>query len=270
MALALPGVVCALDPKEIVRRSVSHDQMNWEKAKDYTYISNSTLHQKDSAGKVFKTEQETREYFLLYGEPYARVIAKDGKPLPADDARKEQQKIDRLAAKRRSETPAERAERIERWKKERLKQREVALEIPEAFDFTLVREEVVAGRKAWVIDAEPRPGYQPKNWRASMLKKFHGRMWIDQTEYQWVRMEGEAIDTVSFGLFLARLAKGSKIIFEQVRVNDEVWMPKYLRVDLDARLALLKRMIGDQEVKFSEYRKFHTESRIVSMDGEAR
>lgn len=253
-----------------MRRSVSHDQMNWERAKDYTYVSHSLYHEKDSGGKVLKTEQETREYFLLYGEPYARVIEKDGKPLPADEARKEQQKIDRLAAKRRVETPAEREDRIARWKKERLKQREVALEIPEAFDFTLVREEVVAGRKTWVIDAEPRPGYQPKNWRSGMLKKFRGRMWIDQGEYQWVRMEGEAIDTVSFGLFLARLAKGSKIVFEQTRVNDEVWMPKYFRVDLDARLALFKRMIGDQEVRFSDYRKFQAESRIVSLEEPGR
>lgn len=256
--------VWAVDPAEVVRKSVQRDQNNWDRAKDYTYISRTVSHERASDGKIVKTEEMLREVFLLYGEPYRRLIGRDGKPLPPDEARKEQRKIDEIAEKRHRETPEERERRIAKWREERRKEREVALEIPDAFHFTLVKEETINGRKTWVIDAEPRADYRPKTWRAGMLKKFKGRMWVDQEEYQWVRMEGEAIDTVSFGLFLARLAKGSKIYFEQTRVNNEVWLPLKIRVDIDARLALFKRVLGDQEVTFSDFRKFQAESRILA------
>jgi hypothetical protein len=254
----------AVDPQAIVRKSVERDQANWERARDYVYVTRSVIRERDSDGKITKTEQEGREYLMLYGEPYRRVIEKDGRPLAAAEAAKEQAKLDKVAEKRRKETPEERARRIENWRKDRLKEREIALEIPAAYHFTLLREETVNGRPAWVLDATPRPDYKPKNWRAGMLKKFKGRMWIDQQDYQWVRMEGEVIDTVSFGLFLARLAKGSTIFFEQARVNDEVWAPKLIRFSIDARLALLKRILGDQEITFSDFRKFQAESRIVA------
>ncbi len=75
---------------------------------------------------------------------------------------------------------------------------------------------------------------------------------------------GYLLGSIPFGLVLARLAKGSKIFFEQTRVNGEVWMPKEFRLDFDARVALVKRFLGDQVVTFSDFRKFQAESRIVS------
>lgn len=262
--LIVPLAALALDPNEIVRKSVVRDQANWERAQDYVYISRSVIRERDSAGALKKTEQEGREFSLLYGEPYRRLIEKDGKPLPATEAAREQAKMDRVAEKRRAETPAERARRIENWRRDRLKEREIALEIPDAYHFKLLGEETINGRKAWILDATPRAEYKPKNWRSAMLKKFKGKMWIDQTDFQWVRMEGEVIDTVSFGLFLARLAKGSTIFFEQARVNDEVWTPKTIRINIDARVALFKRILGDQEITFSDFRKFQADSRIVA------
>lgn len=254
----------AQDALEIVRRSVNHDQANWERAKNYTYVVRSTMRERDSDGKVKKEEREAEEIFILYGEPYEKKIEKDGKPLSSEEQRKEQQKFEKEMGKRQNESAEQRRKRIESFDKKRREQREFAREVPEAYNFKLVGEEVIAGRKAWVIDATPRADYQPRNSKAAMLKKFKGRMWVDQQEYQWVRMEGEVIDTVSWGLFLARLAKGSKIFFEQVRVNDEVWMPKQVKVDLDARIALLKRYQGDIDIRFQDFRKFQSESRIVS------
>ncbi|MBL8219818.1 MAG: hypothetical protein JNL62_11345 [Bryobacterales bacterium] len=262
--LVCVSALSAQDALEIVRRSVQHDQANWERAKNYTYVVRSTMRERDSGGKVKKTEAEAEEIYILYGEPYEKRIEKDGKPLPAEEQRKEQQKFDKEMARRQNESPEQRRKRIEAFEKKRREQRDFAREIPEAYNFKLVGEENVNGRPAWVVDATPRAEYQPRNSRAAMLKKFRGRMWIDQKEYQWVRMDGEVIDTVSWGVVLARLAKGSRIFFEQVRVNDEVWMPKQVKVNLDARIALLKRYQGDIDLSFQDFRKFQSESRIVS------
>ena len=266
LLLTLIGSTCifAQDALEIVRRSVHHDQANYERAKNYTYVVHSTMRERNTDGSIKKVESRAEEVLILYGEPYEKRISKDGKPLPPDEQRKEQEKFDREMGKRRNESEDQRRRRVDAFEKKRREQREITREIPDAFHFKLVGEETIAGRKAWIIDAWPREDYQPKNSKAAMLKKFKGRMWIDQQEYQWVRLEGEAIDTVTWGLFLARLSKGSRIFFEQVRVNDEVWMPKQVKVDLDARIALLKRYLGDINLRYQDFRKFQSDSRIVS------
>lgn len=262
--LACTSVILAQNPLEIVRRSVERDQANWERAKEYTYVVHSRMRERDAGGRVKKEDSEAEEVVILYGEPFERKIEKDGKPLSPEEQHKEQQKFDKEMTKRQNESPEQRRKRIAAFEKKRREQREFAREIPDAYHFQLMGEEMIGGRKTWVIEATPRAEYRPRNSRAAMLKKFKGRMWIDQQEYQWVRMDGEVIETVSWGLFLARLAKGSRIFFEQVRVNDEVWMPKQLKVDLDARIALVKRFQGDIDIRFQDFRKFQSESRIVS------
>jgi len=255
------------DPLEIVRKCVHHDQSNWLKAKDYTYIVHSGMRRRDSHGKITKIDQRTGEVLILFGEPYERLIAKDGKPLSDSERRKEQQKLDRLMEKRAKESPEQRRKRLAELDRERRRDRKFLEEIPDAYDFRMLGEDAIGGRPCWNLEAVPRPNYQPKHSRAGMLKKFKGKVWIDKQEYQLVRLDVEAIDTVTWGLFLARLAKGSRLFIEQHRINGEVWMPYRIQVGLDARLALFKRVQGDLEVSFENFRKFQTDSRIVEAAG---
>jgi hypothetical protein len=46
--------------------------------------------------------------------------------------------------------------------------------------------------------------------------------------------------------------------------NDELWVPKEVSLKAEARLALLKKVNVEQEITFTDYRKFQTDSRIVS------
>src|SRR5262249_16551978 len=164
-----------------------------------------------------------------FGEHYHKLIEKDGKPLTGDQLRKEQEKLDKLVAKRQKESESERARRLAEFEKARRKQREFAQEIPRAFHFKLVGEEPANGRPSWIIEATPRPDFAPTVPRAGLLKKFRGKVWIDQAEYQMIKIDSEAIDTVTFGWFLARIGKGTRFRLEQARINDEVWMSKSIQ-----------------------------------------
>jgi hypothetical protein len=103
---------------------------------------------------------------------------------------------------------------------------------------------------------------------AKFLPKFHGRVWIDKNEAQLAKLDVVCIDTVSLGWFLARVHKGSRVVVEQTRVNDEVWLPKHLTVKVDVRLALLKNFNVEFEQTFRDYKKFRATAKIVSV-GEA-
>ena len=117
--------------------------------------------------------------------------------------------------------------------------------------------------ETWVLDADPRPGYQPKSREAKVLPKLRGRIWIDKSETQWVKFDVTTTDTISFGLFLARIHKGTRVVVEATRVNQEVWLPKHVAVHIDVRLALLKNFDEDVEQTFRDYKKFRTDTKIT-------
>jgi hypothetical protein len=89
-------------------------------------------------------------------------------------------------------------------------------------------------------------------------------MWIDKATYQWARVEAETTDTISWGLFLARLSPGAKMTFEQTEVNSELWLPKRLLLTGSGRIGLIKRLSQDEEIEWSNYQKFSVDSKIVT------
>jgi hypothetical protein len=98
---------------------------------------------------------------------------------------------------------------------------------------------------------------------AKILPKLRFRLWVDKDDSQMAKLDVQIVDTISFGVFLARLHKGSQAIIENTRVNDEVWLQQHVAVKADARIALLKDFDVELDVSDRDYKKFRTDSRIV-------
>ena len=258
------GGLCAEDPREIVRKSVELDQANWQRMKDYTWIARETERNLDASGRVKSQKGESWETVVLYGEPHRRMLERDGRPLSLADQKKEQDKLDKAVAKLERETPAQRERRTAEYDKERAKDRDFLREVADIYDFRMEGDQKIDGRDVWVISATPKPGYQPKHRDAKALQKIRAKLWIDKSEFQWARVEAETTTTISIGLFLARLNPGAKLVFEQTRVNDEVWLPKRELVTGAGRVGLLMKLAGEQEVTWSNYRKFQVDSKVIS------
>jgi hypothetical protein len=251
--------------RQLVRVVTENYRANYKKERDYTYIDREVENKLDGKGEIKSTESRTYEVMELYGEQVARLIAKDDKPLSERDAAKEEEKIQKLTDKRKNETEEARARRHTEEEKQREKNREFVREVADAYDFHLVGSEVLDGHDTWVIGGEPRPGFQAQLKEAQMLSKFHGRLWIDKDEMQLVKMDVEALDTVSFGWVLARIHKGTRLVFEQTRVNGEVWLPRHLSFKFDARVALFKGYNEQDEETYRDYKKFRATARIVDV-----
>jgi hypothetical protein len=251
--------------QQLFRVVAEKDIENDKRLRDYTYIERDEEHDLDGKGDVKSVDVKTYEVMELYGEQVQRLIEKDGKPLDAGDTEKEEKKIQKIVDKRKNESDDERRKRAQREEKEREDGRKFVREVADAYNFHLVGTESVGGRDAWVIDGEPRPGYEPHMKEAKFLPKFRGRVWIDKNEAQLSKLDVECIDTVSLGWFLARVHKGSRIVMEQTRVNDEVWLPKHLALKVDIRLALLKNFNVEMEQSYRDYKKFRATAKIVGV-----
>ncbi|HEX3351806.1 MAG TPA: hypothetical protein VHS34_03200 [Terriglobales bacterium] len=254
--------------RDFIREAAEKDMENDKKQRDYTYIQREEEYKLDGKDQVKSSESKTYEIMVLYDEPVQKLIARDDKPLSEKDAQKEDEKIQKIIEKRKNESENDRRKRLEKQEKDREEGRQFVKEIADAYNFHMVGEENLEGRETLVIDAEPRPGYEPHMKDAKFLPKFRFRVWMDRAEKQWVKLDLQCIDTVSVGLFLLRLHKGSSIQIEQTRVNDEVWLPRHIALKLDARLALLKGLNISEDVSYRDYRKFRTDTRIVPV-GEA-
>lgn len=251
--------------RRLMQEVSDKDQENDKKRKNYTYIQREEEHTLDGKGRIKKTEIRTREILMVYGAQVERLIAKDDKPLSVKDAAKEEERIQKIVDKRKNESESDRQKRLKKEEKEREDDRKFVSEVANAYDFRLVGSEVIGGHDTYVIDAEPRPGFQPRSKEAKILSKVRGRIWIDKAERQWVKLDAQLLDTISFGLFLARLHKGTRIVAEQTRINDEVWLPKQESVKVDVRVALLKNFNVNEDVTYRDYKKFRTDSRIVGV-----
>jgi hypothetical protein len=264
LVLLTAAAAPAQDPTELVRRSIAQDQLDWVRMKDYTWQAQSVEKHLDSHGKVTSTKLETWETLMLDGQPQRRTLTRDGKPLSPDEQRSEQNKLDRETRKLSSETPAEKQRRLEDAEKRRRREFAFLSEIPELYDLRLEGESTIDGRPVWIVSGAPRPGAKAKSGDAKMLLKLRGRLWIDKATYQWARVEGETTDTISWGLFLARLNPGARLTFEQAEVAPDLWFPKRLHLIGSGRIGLVKRLAQDQVIEWSNYKKFSVDSKIVT------
>jgi hypothetical protein len=251
--------------RQLVRVVTENYRANYKKERDYTYIDHQVENKLDGEDGIKSTESSTYEVMELYGEQVRRLIAKDDKPLSGKDAAKEEERINKITRERKNESDEKRAKRQAEEEKQRQKNREFVREVADAYDFRLVGSETLNGRDTWVIAGEPRPGFQAHLKEAQILPKYHGRLWIDKEEMQLAKMDVEALDTVSFGWVLARIHKGTRLVFEQARVNEEVWLPRQVNFKIDARIALFKSYHEEWENTFRDYRKFRATAKIVGV-----
>ncbi len=251
--------------QQVFRVVADKDIENDKRLRDYTYIERHVQHNLDGKGQVKSTEVTTYEVMDLYGQQVMRLIEKDDKPLSERAAAKEEQRIQRLTDKRKNESEDERKKREEKEEKDREQGRRFVREVADAYNFRLAGTEQIEGRDAWVIDGEPREGYEPHIKDAKFLPKFHGRVWIDKNDLQWMKLDVECIDTVSLGWVLARIHKGTRVVIEQTRVNDEVWLPRHIAFKFNARVALFKGYNVDGEQSYRDYKKFRTSAKVVGV-----
>ncbi len=232
---------------QIVEASIAVMQRNWQTRLRYSYVERDENRRRDSEGRVKSQDIDVSRTILIDGVPFEQLLERNGRSPSAEEARKERENLDKL----RRETPEQRAERSRRQTEENAS---LVREVPKAFDFQLLDDEVVNGRTAYVIQATPRPGYRAEGKYGKMYSKVEGKFWVDKQDLGWIKVDGHVIQPFSIGLLLARVLCGSHITMEQTRVADGIWMPRRVEMRAAAKVFFVKSLAIERVLTYSEYK----------------
>ena len=249
LAVSWAGLAAQPDAKEIIQRSVAANEADWKEAPHYSYLEREVQSKHDSAGTI-----KTYEVLMIDGSPYNKLVAVNDHPLSPGERAAEDQKLRQEIEKRGRESSRDRARRMSKYVKERDQDRAMMNEMAEAFDYTLAGEERLDGRDVWLLDATPKPGYQPKSHETKVLLGMKGKLWVDKATYQWVKVDAQVVKPVSFFGFFARVGPGTRFVLEQEPVSGNLWLPKYFSVKVKASALGFINENSAEEDTYRDYR----------------
>ncbi len=249
VAFAMCAAAAEIDANAIIRRSVAETLADWKHAPDYAFVEHDITSKKDGP-----KSSKTYETIMIDGSPYQKLIADNGQPLSKEEQAAEDQKLQQEINRRAHESKRERARRVGKYLRERTQNHAMLREMINAFNFKLAGEETVNGRDAYIFDALPKPGYQPKTREGRVLTGMRGRLWVDKATDQWVKVEARVVRPVSMYGFLAKVSPGTRFELECAPVAGGLWLPKHFAVDVNATaLGFFNENSTDDET-YSNYR----------------
>ena len=252
----IPDIVAMMNDVQSNQRKAEAIQ------KDYLYHSVETEQEVDDHGKVKKTTVTEYDHLWINGVPMRRLVKKNGKALTPEEIAKEDERIDKDSAKareRRERQDAKGNESTARGDEEITVSRLIALGA-----FTNPRRVQLNGRDTIAVDYAGDPKAKTRNRAEEVIRDLVGTAWIDEQDHMLARVEGHFANAykVGFGV-VADIRKDTHFVWQQTKVNNEVWLPSNLDAQGAARFLLFFSFNGSVRAVESDYRKFRATSTIL-------
>jgi hypothetical protein len=260
---AVPAAERPLPDIPTLMRQVEANQRASEALeRDYIFREFTRLDKLDSKDAVKKTDSRDFEIFWINGVRVARTVAKDGKPLSPEEAKKENDRIDsevKKARERRDKADAAGKETDSHGRDEI-----TASRILELGSFSNPRRQQVNGRDTIVVDYTGDPHAKTRNTAENAFKELAGTVWIDERDKTLQHCEGHFDHDFKIGGGLvASVKQGTWFRFSARKINGEVWLPDSVEFDGHARYLLFFSFNGHGSLQASDYRKFKATSTIL-------
>ena len=258
----------ALDVSALLRE-VSRNQDEVEKRfLEYSFLRKETEREFDGKGVVKKETVKVSEVFPLPNRgPILKLISENGVLLSGDRAAKEDKRVSEefLKAERDKDKAAQKAaeQRAERERQRAAKSQKGEDEDPEISqffrhcEFVSPRRERFQDREAIVFDFRAKPGFKPSTRQESLISKLIGVVWIDPLDKQVIRLEARLAEGFKMaGGLLVSLRPGAALVWEQTRLKEGIWMPRFAQINLSVKVLLFGGGDINQTVEWSDYKHF--------------
>jgi hypothetical protein len=219
IALFALAINCrAANLEEIVTKAAAVLRTDWDADPNYASI------ERDETRKGAKISSKTSQFLMIEGSDYNMPVATDDKPLSPEQQVSELKKLKREFERRKTEDADSRRRRVEKYQRERDENGTLLLDFPNAFNYELLREEVMNGRPAYVLGATPKERSGPLSRAAKVLSGMKGTIWIEKASFHVIRGECTVFAPVPIFGILAKVLPGTSIELEMAPVSDQVWL----------------------------------------------
>jgi hypothetical protein len=231
------------DPADLVQHFAGKERANKRALDTYGHREIEIEQLVDKAGKDDgKPVSGTWDVIAVEGRPYRRLVMRNDQPLSAKEKDREDARQAATATARRQ------------GKADPKGPTEVTIEaelLARSHVFSLAGEELVNGRRTWVLAGVPKTKHE---WPTSVPKDYaayHARVWVDADEFAVPRMEVEVVGGQ------ALLKKGSTVRTVSARNEEGVWLPLEAHVKYDVMFHRLVRIStqGRVDVTYSNYHR---------------
>lgn len=233
------------DIDTIVEHSIATNEADWRDEPSYDHWERD-----DSGG-----EAKTYQVLMIDGTPYDRLVAINDQPLSPSKERDEQQKLEKVLAKRRSESASQRTRRVAEYTRQHDRVRALFRELGRAFNFTLQGERQIESRTVYVLAATPRSDYKPPGADARALAGMNAEFLIDTETFHWVSVSARVRQPVSLFGILMRLEPGTFLELEKAPVGDGVWQISHLAMRSQAKILALVPHGSYEDDRYYNYAK---------------
>lgn len=237
------------EPATLVKEIEAHQRKMDELRENYTFREVTLTDDLDAGGAVRGSESEERDVFFVNGYRIARLMKKNGKDLSEGDSKSERERVNRLIEK---DVKAPTAHAFNRRG-----ENAGMSEILPLMKISNPRRMTLNGRSTLAYDFVGDPHSKAHGLAENAARKIAGTVWIDEADREVARLEARFDDTFRIGGgFLASIHKGTSLVFEQSRLDRELWMPAVSEIHLTAREMLLKGVRQNIHIKDSDFRRF--------------
>jgi hypothetical protein len=281
-ALFEPPTDAALDVPALLRDLERNQKEVDRRVGDYTFTRKVTGRKLNDRGEVTKESVTAHEVYPVAGWGWVmKLVSENGAPLTPERAAKEEKRVTEELERAERELPKAERKR-ERRRAERAAKREARKSktgggsgggeetddddigittFLRATELVAPRSERFRDRDTVVFDFRPRANFKAKSRAESIVSKLAGTVWIDPADRQVMRLEAHFAEGFKMGGgLLASIKPGSAFVFEQARMPDGVWLPRFSQVNLSAKVFLFAGITVNQTHEFSDYKRFSTKT----------
>jgi hypothetical protein len=261
LSVLLGGVAAAqqtpatpqIPAQELVRRAIANeDKANKEHVRFLYRLRTET----PKAGVITKELVETNDGVV------ARLIAVNDKTPTADERKRDDDRLDRLA-----NDPQARTAKQKQQKEDEERTTRMVRALPDAFVYEYDGFEAAKdGHQAIRLKFKPNPKYDPPTRELQVYQGMQGTMLIDPRDERLVKIQAKLFKSVNFGWgILGHLDSGGQFEVEQSRVGGERWEVTDMRLRFTGKVLFFKNLnINEHETAF-DYR--HAPDNLTFVQG---
>jgi hypothetical protein len=274
-----PPADSTLDIPALLRDLSKNQEDDDKRINDYTFTQKVTEREVDDKGQVKKEKVSVYEVYPIVDYGWVqKLIVENGAPLTPERLAKEEKRVAEELEKAEREAPKNKAKREQERAKRKAKRRAKSNDKSKsgagdeeddddvdistflrACEFFSPRREHFRDRDVIVFDFKPRAGFKPSNTGETIVSKLSGVIWVDPAERQVMRLEARLVDSFKMGGGLVASVKpGSAFIFEQTRLPEGVWLPRFSQVNVAARVFLFAGLSVNETREFGDFKRFST------------